>query len=342
MQTDVDGTTVSFPDTGSSADKRRSRSSLRLSLSNLPEAPAAPTQVQHEDGDVDWWPTTEPKSLAVQYRHSCSLLIRFIAKNGKLKKDQVIGMAVLHLSDLPDEAHKTLEIPLYETSDVNEAWELAMDYRMQHYTPGQEKAAAAGTAGAGGGTDGTPSRTPRTMIKLSLTLEPGISRAHRKLAKRDKRLMHVYEAWKLARDMTTEKELFDERDRSKVARGIVREQGGANAAGGEILGVDDAGRPGEDGATADAQAPIHPDEGEGLSGYTTDSSFASSAASSFRDRPGILDVRGRDEPDDVVIKASVDGADDDDKSFYRKWRSHSKALHRRVGVTGQVFGRYSC
>lgn len=188
VKTDADTMVIPYDAQG---DLGRQTSSGRASMSSM-RSVASVSSAAEQTADpalrpeyLDWR-LEERKSLkviAVEYRHSCFLLFRFVRRSGRLKKDVHLGMACLRLQDVPDNSTCHRTIPVYDTSDVNKACDLALD---------RESALMKGQADPQGDSP---------MLDITFNLFAGISRAHRSLTKRDKRLAHVYEAWQSAQDI---------------------------------------------------------------------------------------------------------------------------------------------
>ncbi len=321
LQTDVDGVTVEHAD----GLNGHTRSSSQVSMASMSSKKPRPSRhgssssldLGNSSEAREWWASTPPpRTLAVQYRHSCSLLLKFVNKPGKLKKDHTLGMSVVHLTDIVDDERVKLRVPVFETEDVNMAWERALDWR-EAKKRGQVNSS-------------------QSMITITLLLRPGVARVHRRLAKRDKRLMHVYEAWRLAQDVGGEWDLKDERRRGRNVRHIVREQAGVDGDSGEVVGLDET-----DTSSGDARrsstsrgavgsTPLRR-EPSGSSASFADT-LATSASSSFATSQRQGSVRGERLLDDEEEHAlqGTEGTVDGEASFYRKWRDHSKALHRQV------------
>jgi hypothetical protein len=137
------------------------------------------------------------KVLAVEYRHSCFLVFRFSQRGGKLKKDSHLGLACLRLQDVRDNSVCDRMIPIYETSSINEACDLALDrtaaLQREEIDP----------------------HHGRPMLHVAFNLYSGISHAHRKLTKRDPRMLHVYQAWQNAEDVGGREEVRGAKQRGK-------------------------------------------------------------------------------------------------------------------------------
>ncbi len=132
---------------------------------------------------MDWDLETGKGVLAVQYRHSCFALLRFYYKHGKLRKDEVLGIAALRLCNLPDNEDLDFRLPIYLTDDVNKACDLALDREVAMKDGGKDP------------------QEDLPMVEVDLAFHAGLSRVHEKLTKADKRLQHVYEAWEMAQDL---------------------------------------------------------------------------------------------------------------------------------------------
>ncbi|KAG7562247.1 hypothetical protein FFLO_02333 [Filobasidium floriforme] len=188
VETDSDSKTISY-DTDAAPAKRR-QSLGRKSISST-HSVASMNTVLDQASD----PTLKPEildwrledrgvvnALPVEYRHSCFLLFRFMRRSGRLKKDIYLGMACIRLQDIPDNSACRRTVPIYNTDDINQVCDLALN-----------RAAALER------NEEDPQKD-LPMVNIGFNLFAGISRAHRKLAKRDKRLAHVYEAWQAAQD----------------------------------------------------------------------------------------------------------------------------------------------
>lgn len=165
------------------------RNSLSISSPRSPGFPTSPSQPTFIEGETDAemeWDITRPIRLAVEYRHSCSVLISFITRQGVMRKKRVVGLASVRLNDVPDDTDLTRTVPIFATDSVKDAIVAG-----QAYSEGTE------------GLTRTPTRQIPIIgfVSLGFALRPGVSRAHRKLAKKDLRFNRVYEAWEADRDV---------------------------------------------------------------------------------------------------------------------------------------------
>lgn len=243
-----------------------------------------------DEGGID-------RELAVEYRHSCSLLYKFMEKNGRLKSDTCIGMAVVRLSEVPDNEAWERTIPIYPTADLNEACERAQR-RLDALRGGPGEASRDPDAGL-------------PQLRLGLFLHAGVSQAHRKLAKRDRRMQHVYEAWQLAQDVGSRADYSAERERRAA-----------------VKSARDGGDPNDD----DIDAPDHGDTGEPLSAR---SSLTSPRSDSF------LGDDTEDDPKSPGSRSQRSFASASSSgSRWRDWREHTQALHRHhQGVMSNKLAR---
>lgn len=233
--------------------------------------------------------------LAVQYRHSSSIIIRLIDRKGKMKKDLTVGLALFRLADIADNSEVELTLPIYRTEDVNEAFEL--EYQRIHCkNSGQQD----------------PQQHLST-VTIRLALYTGISKAHRKLASKDERLRRVYETWELAKDLGNAEEFSAARQRGRMVNQMVN---GQRPEGGNH----------ED--TPNADLGISDDIGDESDTESDDPDQHSIRS----DDSGLSDVSGNDKPMRRSSSASARAADGASTksahSRYRKWREESKALHR--------------
>lgn len=294
IQTDADTMVLPYDAQGDLGNRpksgRASMSSMRsvTSVSSEAEQTADPA-LRPEVLD---WRLEERKSLkviAVEYRHSCFLLFRFVRRSGRLKKDVHLGMACLRLQDVPDNSTCHRVIPVYDTSDVNKACDLALD---------RESALMKGQADPQG-------ESP--MLDITFNLFAGISRAHRKLTKRDKRLAHVYEAWQTAQDIGGREEFLGSRDRSKQVENIWK---GRNPNQGHSNDRDDGN---------DEGASSEDDDHETDADETTDSEAS-----------GVSGGAGQHEDAEIAERelGELEGYDEPTSAF-GKWMEHNRLLGRQ-------------
>ncbi|BEI80276.1 hypothetical protein CcaverHIS002_0108050 [Cutaneotrichosporon cavernicola] len=132
------------------------------------------------------WDLPSPVRLAVQYRHSCSMVLSLVTRR-RLQKNRVHALAVLSLTGVPDNEVTQRTVPVFATASVEDAMRANAAY-VAH-------AALANAA---------PPNLPEYVqaigfIKVEFALHPGVSRAHRKLGKRDLRFKAVYDGWEATR-----------------------------------------------------------------------------------------------------------------------------------------------
>lgn len=227
--------------------------------------------------------------LAVEYRHSCSLVIRIYGK-----KRKTYGLALIRLADIADNSEVERTLPIYQTDDVNTAAE-SESQRLDALRQSGEK---------------FQSGEPTVTIRFALYT--GISRAHKKLTKKDERLRRVYQAWELAQDLGLYNDFASARERGKQVISIVN-------------GVrTDAADTGSDPVSAFIASS------DDVGDESDDTDISDSDQHSIRtDDSGISDVSGNNKPPRQDSPASDEGTSFKSKqSSYRKWREETKALHR--------------
>ncbi|BEJ11357.1 hypothetical protein CspHIS471_0107790 [Cutaneotrichosporon sp. HIS471] len=147
------------------------------------------------------WELPSPVRLAVQYRHSCSLVLSLVTRR-VLQKNRVHALAVLSLTGVPDDEVTRRTVPVFATASVEDAMRANAAY-----------VANAAVASA------TPPDLPEYVqaigfIKVEFALHPGVSRAHRKLGKRNLKFKAVYDAWEATRLLQHPHEKEDEASES--------------------------------------------------------------------------------------------------------------------------------
>lgn len=146
------------------------------------------------------WEVEHPIRLAVEYRHSCSVLISFVTKSVVLKKKRILGLAMIRLDDCADYEEVTRRVPVFKTELAKEAVKASAAYWAQQ-SPSQSQPQS---NSGGSRVPPSPSPSPAQLIgfiTLTLIVHPGLSRTHQKLCKRDLRFRQVYEAWEMAREV---------------------------------------------------------------------------------------------------------------------------------------------
>lgn len=128
------------------------------------------------------WHLPKPVRLAVKYRHSCCLLFSIVTPR-RLKRTKVHALAVLRLDDVPDGEETHRVVPVFDTSSVKEAMSANSAFLAHQSDP---HSASSGIRLIG-------------FIRVNFILHQGVSRAHRKLCRRDFKFRSVYEAWEATR-----------------------------------------------------------------------------------------------------------------------------------------------
>lgn len=258
---------MSTPD---SPELNKRRGSLRPRPSPGPRPLSAPKPV---GANVEW-ELPRPVRLAIQYRHSCSMVFSLVTRR-ILKKRRVHALAILPLSDVPDDEVTRRSIPIFATSSVRDAM------RASSIFSDYARADSAISTSALGGTGMLPGGTHIIgFIQVTFVLHPGLSRAHRKLGRRDLKFKAVYDAWEATRLLTH-------------------------------TGVHAAERPEEE-ETSDE---VEEDDGNEEDDEDDDS---------ITDEPR----KGKE--------AAAAMREDDTKAMMESFRSHSKALHKRVSHLNSV------
>lgn len=156
-----------------------------------------------EDATELDWEINKPVGLAVEYRHSCSLIISFVAR-GRLKKKRTVALALIRLSDCEDSVDTNRTVPIFGTSDVGHAVRASHRYAMMtandaasvRHDRGHVRARPSFSS-----SKSAPDIPLLGFVSVGFVLHPGVSRAHRKLCKKDLRFKKVYEAWQMSQDI---------------------------------------------------------------------------------------------------------------------------------------------
>lgn len=233
--------------------------------------------------------------LAIQYRHSCSIIIRLIDRKGKIKKDLTVGLALFRLADIADNSEVELNLPIYRTDNVNEA--AALEYqRMECIRSGQDDP-----------------QGHLSTVTIRLALYTGLSKGHKKLVSKDERLRRVYEAWEIARDLGDAQDFSAARRRGRFVNQMVNGQ-----------------RP--EGENHENIPNADLDVSEDIGDESDTESDDADRHSIRSDDSGLSDVSGNDKPTRRSSSTSgpaADGASTKSAhSRYRRWREESKALHK--------------
>jgi len=149
------------------------------------------------------WEITKSIGLAVEYRHSCSLIISFVAR-GRLKKKKTVALALIRLSDCQDSTETLRTVPVFGTADVGQAVRASHRYATM---PEDDAASVRRDRGhvrarpSFSSSKSAPEIPLLGFVSVAFVLHPGVSRAHRKLCKKDLRFKRVYEAWEVSQDI---------------------------------------------------------------------------------------------------------------------------------------------
>jgi hypothetical protein len=171
---------------------------------------------------------------------------------------------------------------------------------------------------------------PKAMINVNLILSPGIDRAHRKLAKRDKRTKHVYEAWKLAQNLADDADYNGGPTFGNSARAVVRGEQNGVAENGTALGGSASGTESEGGEVEQGLSPMStPDPRSPTTKPSESTTSFGQSRLSFGGTVGTDQLSDDWDEDDTQSQ----GRELQKKpSAYKKWREHTKALHERVSL----------
>ena len=270
--------------------------------------------------DVEW-EITKPIRLAVQYRHSCNVLLRFFSKTNVRRKKRVRGIACFRLDDVPDGREYGKCVPIFETDEVRTAVKASYDFEQDNDddsdvppagtpdvvdTPGTSKSA---------GTPGPGDVQVLGFVNLKFKIYPGVSKVHQKLCKKDLRFKRVYEAWEMAREVEKGWDKVNSRDVTRIAKDEARLKAGRPRESTDGVGVtrnrldDEAGDYNDD---DDDDDELDEDEDENV---------------------GTVDGTGSAQrtPNKKTSKGSLD---DHETGILSEAKAHAKALHKRVSGSG--------
>jgi hypothetical protein len=164
------------------------------------------------------WEVSKPIRLAVEYRHSCSVVISFVMRSGIVKKKKVFGIATMRLDDCEDGQGCVRSVPVFATSEVKDAVKAARAYHDEFHKPREyanDLSPSPSPSPSPARKSFSRSRSSSTsnlrqdvkligFVTLGLAVVPGISRTHKKLGKKDARFRKVYEAWEISGDVEGE------------------------------------------------------------------------------------------------------------------------------------------
>lgn len=179
------------------AERSGHSSSMELPRAKRGEDRIRPLSAPRTVGANVEWELPRPIRLAIQYRHSCSMVFSFVTRRRRiLKKNKVHAVALLRLGDVADDEVTCRTIPIFETASVRDAMRASAaftDYVGAERPP-------LGSTTTGGGTSLLPGSVKVIgFVQVTFVLHPGVSRAHRKLCKRDFKFKAVYDAWEATR-----------------------------------------------------------------------------------------------------------------------------------------------
>lgn len=265
---------------------------------SIASPPPSTTSTQHiplpvpgeNDGEMEW-ELARPIRLAVEYRHSCSVLISFITRTGVMRKKRVVGLAAVRLNDVEDWVDISRTVPIFGTASVKDA--IAAN---QNYTDVQAGNLALARL---------PSRDINIIgfVSVDFRLRPGVSRAHKKLGKKDMRFKRVYEAWEMEREVRAGLSEMSAKDAFRADRPHLRS--GAGGAGGD----DDDDDEDDD------------DEENALDEEGSESEDDARKAEIRRTPSGRTTASARRQMDES-----------DDELGISERKAHSQALHKRVSL----------
>lgn len=185
------------------------------------------------------WEINRPIRLAVEYRHSCSVLVSFVARK-RLQKKKTIGLALVRLSDCEDLRDMERVVPIFETTDVGLAVRASQRYanmsKVDAVSVQQETRHVRAKPSVSSQSSAAPDVPLIGFVSLTFMLHPGVSRAHRKLCKKDLRFKRVYEAWEVSQDIELGLDKVVTGDVTKKAKDTLlnkREGGGGESSGSE-------------------------------------------------------------------------------------------------------------
>jgi len=217
LETEADKYTLNPGETGTATISRKSDVGVsevgsnvhRRSISSqgIPGTPGSSRSAimgfDPEDSTELDWEITKSIGLAVEYRHSCSLIISFVAR-GRLKKKRTVGLALIRLSNCEDSTDMLRTVPIFGTADVGLAVRASHRYATMTDTDAAPNPRERGHVRARpsfSSTKSAPEIPLLGFVSVGFILHPGVSRAHKKLCKKDLRFKRVYEAWEVSQDI---------------------------------------------------------------------------------------------------------------------------------------------
>jgi hypothetical protein len=351
LETDTDRFTLY---SGDAYDNGKSTITLEDAQAELPQTPSAFDDLA-ELTEVEW-DIQRPIRLAVEYRHSCSVLLSFVVRTGVLKKKKVLAIGSVRLTDCADNEECTRTIPIFGTNSVKDAVHAAqlfekMQGQQQQQQQQQEQqplksdrplsAATVSSVGSARSGPPTPSRDSGAVQQTRLVgfasirfaVRPGVSRAHKRLAKKDMRFKHVYEAWEAEREVKIGLDKMGMRDAvRKEKEGVMKREsalakkgrsGEAVGAAGAVGGVDN-GENGREEMDSESESGTSSDESdEDGQGQGRPRRSASTSGKSLASAGVGTKAVGGDGSESAEEDLGVEG-------FGSERRAHAHALHKRV------------
>lgn len=274
------------------------------------------------------WEVNRPIHLAVEYRHSCSVLVSFVARK-RLKKKKTIGLALIRLSDCEDMTDIQKTVPVFGTTDVGQAVKASHRYAKLSDND------AASIRQESRHVRARPSISSRAsgseipllgFVSLSFVLHPGVGRAHRKLGKKDLRFRRVYEAWEVSQDIELGLDKVRPGDTVRQAKDSVlkhnKKEGDGDGDGGSSSGSD------SDDESEDDEEDDGPDDLGGAEGSETKRFMAER-----RSHSAALHRRVSQSCLCLLCAAQKRSNDEADTARCRTRASSSSRLHERASLS---------
>lgn len=341
LETDTDRFTLY---SGDAYDNGKSTITLEDAQADFPQTPSAFDDLA-ELTEVEW-DIQRPIRLAVEYRHSCSVLLSFVVRTGVLKKKKVLALGSVRLTDCADNEECTRTVPIFGTSSVKDAVHAAQLFeRMQQQQQEQQplksdrplSAATLSSIGSAQSAPSTPSRVSGAVQQTRLVgfasirfaVRPGVSRAHKRLAKKDMQFKHVYEAWEAEREVKIGLDKMGMRDAvRKEKEGVMKREsalakkGRSGEATGTVGGVDN-GENGKEEVDSESESETSSEESDedGQAQGRPRGSASASGKSLVSPGEGTKAVGG--DGSESAEDLGVEG-------FGSERRAHAHALHKRV------------
>nr|XP_019010216.1 uncharacterized protein I206_04684 [Kwoniella pini CBS 10737]OCF48997.1 hypothetical protein I206_04684 [Kwoniella pini CBS 10737] len=231
---------TSSQESSSSAAPMSARTSLEKIQSSSLSSPSKISLSANEELDVEFDLSSKRIRLAIMYRHSCSLVITLLHKSSVLEKRRVAGMGVVRINKMNDGSSETkIGIWATEDVEKVIRLQEMMDYDEQGNNedgngyltsppldkqPSFRRRISERRSWPASHSSSSVNRNRTTSISsvnssktslnsisnesipllgyanLKFRLIPGVSRTHRKVAKRNLRFARVYEVWENMKD----------------------------------------------------------------------------------------------------------------------------------------------